>query len=34
MVFDCSECYGAGLVFIGNDNDYEIEPCQCVKENA
>ena len=34
MVFDCKGCYGAGLVFIGNDEDYAIEPCQCVKEKA
>ena len=33
MVFDCKGCYGVGLVFIGNDEDYAIEPCQCVKED-
>ena len=33
MVFDCKGCYGVGLVFIGNDEDYAIEPCECVKED-
>ena len=34
QVIKCSACYGEGLVFIGDENDYHVEPCECVKENA
>ena len=27
---DCSGCYGAGYIFYGDENDYHIEPCECV----
>ena len=27
---DCSECHGHGLIFHGDNNDYHVEPCQCV----
>jgi hypothetical protein len=31
--FDCSECKGVGLLFWGNDLDYDVIPCECVEEN-
>jgi hypothetical protein len=32
MRFDCDECNGQGVIFWGNENDYDCEPCDCVKE--
>ena len=29
MRFDCDECNGAGLIFWGNDLDYDVEKCEC-----
>jgi len=28
---ECDTCYDYGVVFYGNGEDYDIEPCQCVK---
>lgn len=30
MRFECDECNGQGLIFWGNDNDYDVEKCECV----
>jgi hypothetical protein len=30
MTFPCDECNGAGLLFWGNDLDYDVEPCNCI----
>ena len=30
LTIDCSTCHGRGLVFFGDENDYSVEPCQCV----
>ena len=27
---DCSNCSGRGVVFFGDNEDYHIEPCECV----
>jgi hypothetical protein len=27
---ECDECNGEGLIFWGNDTDYDVEPCECV----
>jgi len=32
-VIKCSTCLGVGLVFIGDDNDYNVEPCECVSDD-
>ena len=29
MAFDCNECNGQGLIFWGNDLDYDVEKCEC-----
>jgi hypothetical protein len=29
MRFDCDECNGVGLIFWGNDLDYDVEKCDC-----
>jgi hypothetical protein len=30
---ECDECNGVGLIFWGNDLDYDVEACECIKEN-
>ena len=32
MTFPCKECNGVGLLFFGNDNDYDVETCDCSEE--
>jgi hypothetical protein len=29
MAFACDECSGSGLIFWGNDLDYDVEKCEC-----
>jgi len=29
MTFPCDECNGSGLIFFGNDFDYDVETCEC-----
>jgi len=29
QVFECDSCFGHGVIFIGDDEDYFIEPCLC-----
>jgi hypothetical protein len=29
MRFACNDCNGAGLIFWGNDLDYDVEKCEC-----
>jgi hypothetical protein len=31
---ECDECGGAGFVFFGNENDFDVEPCACVDSVA
>ena len=26
----CDTCYDYGVVFLGDNNDYAVEPCDCV----
>ena len=33
MIIECEFCYGRGLVFLGDNNDYAIEPCECVLQD-
>jgi hypothetical protein len=28
----CDECGGAGFIFWGTENNYDVEPCDCVTE--
>ncbi len=28
--YDCSTCHGRGYVFYGDNEDYTIDPCECV----
>ena len=27
---NCDECGGAGFLFFGNENNYDVEACACV----
>jgi len=27
---NCDECYGHGVIFYGDDDNYDVEPCECV----
>ena len=29
MSFDCNECNGKGLIFWGDNLDYDVKPCDC-----
>ena len=29
MAFDCNNCNGQGLIFWGNELDYDVEKCDC-----
>ena len=28
----CDDCGGAGFIFFGNENDFDVEPCDCVAD--
>ena len=30
----CDTCLGYGVVFYGNNDDYNVEPCQCVADEV
>jgi hypothetical protein len=30
----CQLCGGAGILYYGTEEDYEIEPCDCKKETT
>jgi hypothetical protein len=29
MRFDCDECSGSGLIFWGDNLNYDVEKCEC-----
>jgi len=29
QIFECDECGGEGLIFWGNESDYDVETCEC-----
>ena len=29
---NCDECGGAGFVFFGDENNYDVEPCSCIAD--
>ena len=29
MSFDCNDCHGQGLIFWGDNLDYNVEKCEC-----
>jgi hypothetical protein len=30
----CDECNGAGFIFFGDDNNFNVEPCDCVDDGS
>lgn len=33
MVIPCDECGGAGFLFWGDENNFDVEACECAEEN-
>ena len=32
LAVNCDECGGAGFIFFGDENNYDVEPCDCVTD--
>lgn len=32
IAIPCDECAGAGFIFWGDENNYDVEPCSCVND--
>jgi hypothetical protein len=32
VAIDCDECGGAGFLFFGNENNFDVEACDCVTD--
>ena len=32
LAIDCDECGGAGFLFFSNENNFDVEPCDCVTD--
>ena len=32
LAVNCDECGGAGFLFFGNENNYDVEPCDCIAD--
>lgn len=30
QIIECDSCHGHGVIFYGDDEDYGVEPCECV----
>ena len=30
LAIECDECGGAGFIFFGDNDNFDIEPCDCV----
>jgi len=30
----CDECNGAGFIFFGDNNNFDVEPCDCVDDGS
>jgi hypothetical protein len=30
IAIECDECNGAGFIFFGNDNNFDVETCSCI----
>ena len=29
---ECNDCGGAGFIFFGNENNFDVEPCDCATD--
>ena len=34
IAVSCDECNGAGFIFFGDDNNFDVEPCDCVDDGS
>jgi hypothetical protein len=32
LAVNCDECGGAGFIFFGDENNYDVEQCDCVTD--
>jgi hypothetical protein len=32
LAIDCDECGGAGFLFFGNENNFDVEACDCITD--
>ena len=32
LAVDCDECGGAGFLFFGDNDNFDVEPCDCVND--
>ena len=32
IAIKCDECNGAGFLYFGNENDFDVMPCDCKDE--
>jgi hypothetical protein len=32
ITIPCDDCNGVGFIFFGNENDFDVEPCDCVAD--
>jgi len=30
LTIDCQDCLGHGVIFFGDNDNFDIEPCDCV----
>ena len=31
---ECDDCGGAGFIFFGNENNFDVESCDCVNDGS
>ena len=34
MTIPCDVCNDYGIIFLGNNNNFDVEPCSCIDENS
>ena len=34
FTFDCGSCHDTGYLYWGDNEDYSVEPCQCVADKV
>ena len=32
ITVECDECGGVGFIFFGNENDFDVETCECADD--
>jgi len=34
IAIKCDECGGAGFIFFGNENDFDVMKCDCISDDV